>query len=143
MNFYVGGLLLFLALPGMSSACELAWPKASVPVPPHVQSYIVKECSASDGVSDVSVQACVHGERFGYRVVVTMLKDARIGARAAERYRLCNARQVGNRARFHRRMALCIGEVFECIWWFEQAGRRPSVIGRRVGALPIRMLVAG
>jgi hypothetical protein len=110
---------LFVVGPSVTYAGEITWPDDAIPVPHLVDSFIVAECADYAGTTDEDIDACIAGERFGYRATVMMLSDSEIGEYAAERYRACRAGLGAHEGRFHRRRAECIGSSFHFVWRFE------------------------
>ena len=122
-------LIIALLIVGPSVALAgwvIKWPDAAIPVPHLVHTFIVGECLDYAGTTDEDIDACVAGERYGYRATVMMLSDSEIGERAAERYRACRAGLGMHGGRFHRRRAECIGHSFRYVWRF-QSTRHASI----------------
>ncbi len=109
---------LVAALPAMAGG-KPVWPDADIPVPPKVHAYIVAECVDYQSISEETLSECVAGEAYGYRAVVTMLKDPVTGDQSAERYRACRAGLGDYGGRFHRRRAECMGYALGFAWKFE------------------------
>ena len=118
--------LLFVGPSVTFAGGVIKWPDAAIPVPHLVHTFIVAECLDYAGTTDEDIDACVAGERYGYRATVMMLSDSEIGEKAAERYRACRAGLGMHGGRFHRRRADCIGNSFRYMWRF-QSTRRASI----------------
>lgn len=103
---------------GLAQSKEIRWPDADIRIPQEVAAFIAAECRASRGGSAEDVAACIDGESFGYRAVVTILMDARQGEQAAARYRACRVGLGVEGGRFHRRRAECIGGSLGIVWRF-------------------------
>ncbi len=118
--------LLFVAPSVTFADVVIKWPNAAIPVPHVVHTFIVAECLDYAGTTDEDIDACIAGERYGYRATVMMLSDPEIGEKAAERHRACRAGLRMHGGRFHRRRADCIGKSFRYKWRF-QSTRRASI----------------
>jgi hypothetical protein len=116
MNGTLGAILLIGGVGPALAGSVMRWPDDEVPVPPLVQSFIIAECLEFAGTTEESVDACVAGERAGYRATVMMLADPATGPAAAERYRACRIGLGREGGRFHRRRAACIGGSFGFHW---------------------------
>ncbi len=128
MKFSLVTTAVFLASQlGCAQACELKWPNAQITIPDEVHRFILIECIKYKGWTEESVDACIEGESYGYRAVVTMLMDPETAETSAERYRACRAGLGDQGGRFHRRRAECIGIGFGYIWQFEFS-RRASLL---------------
>ena len=126
MRYLLIVALLFVG-PSVTFAGKVnKWPDAAIPVPHLVHTFIVAECLDYAGTTDEDIDACVAGERYGYRATVMMLSDPEIGEKAAERHRACRAGLGMHGGRYHRRRAECIGNSFRYMWRF-QSTRRASI----------------
>ena len=115
--------LLILGAQVAQAGDEIRWPDTAIPVPPFVHDFILAECLDYAGSSEEDLDACVAGERLGYRAVVMMLSNSETAEDAAERYRACRVGLGMHGGRFHRRRAECIGHAFRYIWRFESTSR--------------------
>lgn len=106
-----------------ADACRIVWPNAEVPVPSLVRDFIWSECNRYLGTTEESLADCITAEYYGFRAVVTILSDAQIGDKAAERYRACAAGLGDFGGKFHRRKAECIGGSLGLVWRFEFTAR--------------------
>ena len=116
-------LSLLLASQAPAGASKIVWPNAEIAIPSLVRDFILSECIRYKGSSEESLEDCTTAESYGYRAVVTMLADAQIGNKAAERYRACAAGLGDHGGRFHRRKAECIGGSLGLKWRFEFSAR--------------------
>ena len=115
---------LFVVAPDITFAAEeIKWPDNSILVPHFADAFIGAECLDYAGTTDEDIDACVAGERAGYRATVMMLSDPEIGEKAAARYRACAAGLGMHGGRFYRRRAECIGGSFLYKWRFETTRR--------------------
>lgn len=119
MRYSLVAVLLIAGTRVTLASGELRWPDAEIPVPSFVHSFIVAECLDYAGSTEEDVDACVAGERFGYRATVMMLSNPETSEEAAERYRVCQTGLGMHGGRFHRRKAECIGSTFRYKWRFE------------------------
>ncbi len=119
MRFLRHFALIWLTSTTGVAAIEIRWPDADIPVPLLVHDYIVAECHSYKGYSEESIHDCILGERYGYRAVVMMLADPKLGDGFAERYRDCAAGLGDLGGRFHRRKAECMSWVLCYVWRFE------------------------
>lgn len=119
MRFLLLSAVTWLTLATGPAAAEIKWPDPNIPVPPLVQDYIVAECHYYKGFSEESVRDCILEERYGYRAVVMMLADPKMGEGFAERYRDCAVGLGDQGGRFHRRKAECMGGALCYVWRFE------------------------
>lgn len=115
--------LLMLGAQVAQAGGELRWPDTAIPVPALVHDFILAECVDYAASSEEDIDACVAGERHGYRAVVMMLSDPETAEKAAERYRACRVGLGLHGGRFHRRRADCVGHAFRYIWRFESTSR--------------------
>lgn len=116
-------LSLSLALQAEADYCTIIWPNAEIAIPSLAHDFIVSECIRYKGTSEESLDDCIIAESYGYRAVVTILADAKVGEKAAERYRACAAGLGDHGGRFHRRKAECIGGSLGLTWRFEFTAR--------------------
>lgn len=116
-------LSLLLALQAEAGPCTIIWPNAEIEVPSLVHDFITSECIRYKGTSEESLDDCITAESYGYRAIVTILADAQMGDKAAERYRACAAGLGDYGGRFHRRKAECIGGSLGLVWRFEFSAR--------------------
>lgn len=116
-------LSLLVASQAPADVCKIVWPNAEIPIPTLVHDFILSECARYAGTTEESVDDCVTAEGYGYRAVVTILADAQMGEKAAERYRACAAGLGDHGGRFHRRKAECIGGSLGLKWRFEFTAR--------------------
>ena len=126
MRYLLIVALLFVGPSATLAGGVISWPDAEIPVPHLVHTFIVAECLDYAGTTDEDIDACVAGERHGYRATVMMLFDSEIGEKAAERYRACRAGLGMHGGRFYRRRAECIGNSFRYMWRF-QSTRRAAI----------------
>jgi len=126
MRCSLAAALFILGSDPVFAGSTIIWPNAAIPVPDPVHAFILAECSDYAGLTDESFDACIEGERLGYRATVMMLSSPETGDRAAERYRACRAGLGMHGGRFHRRRADCVGGAFGYRWRFENT-RRASV----------------
>ncbi len=122
--------LIVTAAPGFALD-DVRWPDLGIEIPPRVQTFILAECIETGGTVEETKDECIRAERFGYRAVVTMLKEEETALKSAERYRTCSGGLGSIGGKFHRRKAYCIGKPQGIEWRFEYTQKAALEPGTR------------